>query len=82
MTISDMILSKPDPTWKITRGCKDCDKLKADHLAVVAEKEADWQLKYDILGQDYEQKWGLSMRQAEQIAALTARIKELEGDTQ
>jgi hypothetical protein len=52
--------------------------LYTDHLAVVAEKEADWQLKYDILGQDYEQKWGLSMRQAEQIAALQARIKELE----
>jgi len=48
-----------------------------DHLAALAERESDWQLKYDLLMLDYEQKWGLSMRQAEQIAALQARIEAL-----
>jgi hypothetical protein len=55
--------------------CEECiDELEA----ALEEKEYVWQAKYDLLIQDYEQKWGLSMRQAEQIAALTARIKELE----
>ena len=40
-----------------------------------AEKEEDWQLKYDLLIADYEQKWGLSMRQDEQIAALTEKLE-------
>jgi hypothetical protein len=48
--------------------------LYADVLAALAEKDADWQLKYDILMQDYEQKWGLSMRQAETITALQEQV--------
>ena len=44
--------------------------LAADHFAALAEKEEDWQLKYDLLTQDYEQKWGLSNRLQEQIALL------------
>ena len=43
--------------------------------AALAEKEEDWQLKYDLLIADYEQKWGLSMRQDEQIAALTEKLE-------
>jgi len=44
--------------------------------AALAEKEADWQLKYDLLTHDYEQKWGLSNRLQEQIAVLEMAVKE------
>jgi len=44
--------------------------------AALAEKEQDWQTKYDLQTADYEQKWGLSMRQDEQIAALTERLSQ------
>ena len=44
--------------------------------AALAEKEADWQLKYDLLTYDYEQKWGLSNRLQEQIAVLEMAVKE------
>ena len=56
--------------------CKEClNRQQAGHLAVLAAKEEDWQLKYDLLIADYEQKWGLSMRQDEQIAALTEKLE-------
>ena len=42
--------------------------------AALAEKEADWQLKYDLLIHDYEQKWGLSNRLQEQITDLTDEL--------
>ena len=58
--------------------CKEClNRQQAGHLAVLAAKEEDWQLKYDLQTADYEQKWGLSMRQAEQIAALKAENADL-----
>ena len=44
--------------------------LVIDVDAALAEKEEDWQLKYDLLTQDYEQKWGLANRLQEQIALL------------
>ena len=44
--------------------------------AALAEKEADWQLKYDLLTHDYEQKWGLSNRLQEQIAVLETAVKQ------
>ena len=51
--------------------CERQDQKIRELEAALAEKEADWQLKYDLLTHDYEQKWGLSMRLQEQIAALT-----------
>jgi len=47
--------------------------------AVLTEKEDDWQLKYNLLTQDYEQKWGLSMRLQEQIVALTEMVHKGQG---
>ena len=49
--------------------------------AALAEKEEDWQLKYDLLTHDYEQKWGLSNRLQEQIAVLEMAVKVFQDDT-
>ena len=53
-----------------------CDMAREAETAL-AEKDVDWQLKYDILINDYEQKWGLSMRLQEQIVALTKRLRNI-----
>jgi chromosome segregation ATPase len=81
MTISDMILSKPDPVWK--QGCEKCAE-KDEMIAELEERVEDlvrncaraWS-KFD------EAMTGLTRLQleaAEQIAALQARVKELELD--
>jgi hypothetical protein len=55
-----------------------CLSKRIDELEVaLEEKEYVWQAKYDLLIQDYEQKWGLSMRQSEQIVALKEREEDL-----
>jgi chromosome segregation ATPase len=52
-----------------------CLSKRVDELeAALEEKEYVWQSKYDLLIQDYEQKWGLSMRQAETITALQEQV--------
>jgi hypothetical protein len=35
------VVVRPDPAWKITRGCRDCKKLKDDHLTALAEKDRE-----------------------------------------
>ena len=52
-----------------------CDMAREAETAL-AEKDVDWQLKYDILINDYEQEWGLSNRLQEQIAVLEMAVKE------
>ena len=46
--------------------------------AEITEKDELWQIKYDELVQDYEQKWGLSMRLQEEIARLKAENEGLD----